>query len=139
MQTHPYSAPPGDLRLRHLSQLSREFPSQKAAAARIVSLKTWMQLPKGTEYYFSDLHGEHRGFLRMLKSASGTIRDKIETIFSSALSRAERDELAQLIYEPEFVLRHMQQAGGLDGDRYRQLSPGSSRCSRPCRPSTRAP
>jgi len=121
MLTHPYSAPPGDLRLRHLSQLSREFPSQKTAASRIVSLKTWMQLPKGTEYYFSDLHGEHRGFLRMLKSASGTIRDKIETIFSSALSREQRDELAQLIYEPEFVLRHMQQAGGLDENRYHLL------------------
>ncbi len=103
------SQTPGqDLRLRYLRQLSKEYPSQKAAASRIVSLKTWMRLPKGTEYFFSDLHGEHKGFLRMLKSASGTIRDKIETLFSGALGKKDRDELAQLIYEPEAMLRRKQ-------------------------------
>ena len=108
-----------DVGLRYLTLLSREYPSQKAAAARIVALKTWMSLPKGTEYYFSDLHGEHRGFLRMLKSASGTIRDKIETIFSSALTPVQRDELAQVIYEPENMLRRLHLQGRLDENWYR--------------------
>jgi len=107
-----------DMRLRYLRQLSKEYPTQKAAAARIVSLKAWMRLPKGTEYFFSDLHGEHKGFLRMLKSASGTIRDKIETLFSGALSKKDRDELAQLIYEPEAMLRHMQREGLLSEEWY---------------------
>ena len=107
-----------DMRLRYLTQLSKEFPSQKAAAARIVDLKTWMRLPKGTEYYFSDLHGEHKGFLRMLKSAAGTIRDKIETLFSGAIMRKDRDELAQLIYEPEAMLRRKQQDGKLNEEWY---------------------
>ncbi len=102
-----------DVRQRYLRQLSHEYPSQKAAAARIVSLRTWMSLPKGTEYYFSDLHGEHRGFLRMLKSASGTIRDKINTLFCATLSQAEMDELAQLVYEPEAMLRKARSEGFL--------------------------
>ncbi|NLX83010.1 MAG: fructose-1,6-bisphosphatase [Clostridiales bacterium] len=106
------------MRLRYLTQLSKEFPSQKAAAARIVDLKTWMRLPKGTEYYFSDLHGEHKGFLRMLKSAAGTIRDKIETLFSGAIMRKDRDELAQLIYEPEAMLRRKQEDGKLNEEWY---------------------
>ena len=110
--------PAQDMRLRYLRQLSKEYPSQKAAAARIVSLKTWMRLPKGTEYFFSDLHGEHKGFLRMLKSASGTIRDKIETMYSGALSRKDRDELAQLIYEPEAMLRFREQEGQLNEEWY---------------------
>lgn len=111
--------PPGqDLRLRYLALLSADYPSQKAAAARIVSLKTWMRLPKGTEYFFSDLHGEHKGFLRMLKSASGTIRDKIETLFVSALPKKDRDELAQLIYEPEAMLRRKQQEAQLSEEWY---------------------
>ncbi len=104
--SNPQAPDTSDMRLRYLRQLAKDYPSQKAAASRIVSLKTWMRLPKGTEYFFSDLHGEHKGFLRMLKSASGTIRDKIETLFSGALSKKDRDELAQLIYEPEAMLRH---------------------------------
>lgn len=112
--------PPGDrdVTLRYLKQISKEYPSQKAAASRIVSLKTWMRLPKGTEYFFSDLHGEHKGFLRMLKSASGTIRDKIETLFSGALNRKDRDELAQLIYEPEAMLRLRQSGHKLNEEWY---------------------
>ena len=116
----PSSQPETDMHRRFLRQLAKEYPSRKAAAARIVSLKTWMRLPKGTEYFFSDLHGEHRGFLRILKSASGTIRDKIETLFASALSLEERDRLAQLVYEPEAMLRRKQKEGTLSEEWYRQ-------------------
>lgn len=118
MQTQ--NTPPDELQSRYLSLLAMDYPSQKAAAARIVSLKTWMSLPKGTEYYFSDLHGEHLGFARMLKSASGTIRDKIETLFSLALTPMERDELAQVIYEPEAMLRRVAKEGRLSETWYRQ-------------------
>lgn len=115
----PFSSPgASELSLRYLKQLSKDYPSQKAAASRIVSLKTWMRLPKGTEYFFSDLHGEHKGFLRMLKSASGTIRDKIETLFTGSLSRKDRDELAQLIYEPEAILRIRQHGHELNEEWY---------------------
>ncbi|HSK68495.1 MAG TPA: fructose-1,6-bisphosphatase [Candidatus Limnocylindria bacterium] len=115
----PGALPAEDLRLRHLRQLAREYPTQRAAAARVVSLRTRMSLPKGTEYCFSDLHGEHRGFLRMLKSASGTIRDKIMTLFSSSLSRDEMDELAHLVYEPEAVLRKVAREGRLSDEWHR--------------------
>ena len=107
-----------DMGLRYLTQLAKSYPSQQAAAARIVDLKTWMRLPKGTEYYFSDLHGEHKGFLRMLKSAAGTIRDKIETLFSGAIMKKDRDELAQLIYEPEAMLRRKAEDNRLNEEWY---------------------
>ena len=97
----------------YLRLLSHDFPTQRAAAAEIVRLKTRLQLPKGTEYFFSDLHGEHQGFLRMLKSASGTIRDKIDTLFYSALTPEDRDELAQVIYDPEGMLRKLEAEGRL--------------------------
>ena len=97
----------------YLRLLSHDFPTQRAAAAEIVRLKTRLQLPKGTEYFFSDLHGEHQGFLRMLKSASGTIRDKIDTLFYSALTPEDRDELAQVIYDPENMLRKLEATGKL--------------------------
>ena len=97
----------------YLRLLSHDFPSQRAAAAEIIRLKTRLQLPKGTEYFFSDLHGEHQRFKHMLASASGTIRDKIDTLFYSALSPEDRDELAQVVYHPEGMLLRLQEAGKL--------------------------
>ncbi|MDD4366719.1 MAG: fructose-1,6-bisphosphatase, partial [Eubacteriales bacterium] len=64
-----------------------------------------LALPKGTEYFLSDLHGEHEAFIYMLKSASGVIRRKIEEIFGQDLTRTERDELASLIYNAEAEIK----------------------------------
>ena len=59
--------------LKYLKRLSRDYPNIKAASAEIINLKAILALPKGTEYFLSDLHGEHEAFIHMLKSASGTI------------------------------------------------------------------
>jgi len=67
-------------------------------------MRAIMRLPKGTEYYFSDLHGEHEAFIHLLRSASGTVRDKLDAVFGNTLPESERDELASLIYYPEEVL-----------------------------------
>ena len=61
-------------------------------------------LPKGTEYFFSDLHGESEAFGYLLNSASGITRDKIEWLFHNSVSLRDRDELANLVYAPEPVL-----------------------------------
>ena len=62
--------------LKYLNRLSRDYPNIKAASAEIINLKAILALPKGTEYFLSDLHGEHEAFIHMLKSASGTIKMK---------------------------------------------------------------
>ena len=87
--------------LKYLNRLSRDYPNIKAASAEIINLKAILALPKGTEYFLSDLHGEHEAFIHMLKSASGTIKMKIDEHFEHVLSERERDELAALVYNAE--------------------------------------
>ncbi|POO86576.1 class 3 fructose-bisphosphatase, partial [Clostridium sp. 2-1] len=86
---------------RYLKLLSREYPNAQAAAAEIINLKAILRLPKGTEYFFSDLHGEQEAFLYQLKSASGVVRKKIDELFEQSISETERIALAALIYSPE--------------------------------------
>ena len=92
---------------RYLELLARDYPDAEAAAAEIVRLSALRSLPKGTEYFFSDLHGEYDSFSRLLRSASGMIRAKIDLVFEKSLSSAERTALAELIYAPETVLKGM--------------------------------
>jgi fructose-1,6-bisphosphatase-3 len=86
---------------RFLQLLSKTYPNAQAAAAEIINLKAILSLPKGTEYFFSDLHGEHEAFLYQLKSASGVVRKKIDELFEQSLPENERAELAALIYYPK--------------------------------------
>jgi fructose-1,6-bisphosphatase-3 len=89
---------------RYLELLAREYPSARAAASEIINLKAILSLPKGTEYFFSDLHGEHEAFLYQLKSASGVVRKKIDELFEQSISESDRIALAGLIYSPEAEL-----------------------------------
>lgn len=89
---------------RYLQLLAKEYPTQKDANSEIVNLMAICQLPKGTEYFFSDLHGEYEAFVHLLRSASGVIRTKIRELFDDTLSEQEQNQLANLIYEPEKVL-----------------------------------
>lgn len=90
--------------LKYLNRLAKDYPNRKAAAAEIINLKAVSALPKGTEYFLSDLHGEHEAFIHMLKSASGTIKAKIDEHFSHILSEEEREDLAALVYNAEAEL-----------------------------------
>lgn len=87
--------------IKFLELLSKDFPNLKSASAEIINLSAILALPKGTEYFLSDLHGEHEAFVHMLKSASGTIRSKIDEHYSGILSETDRADLAALIYNPE--------------------------------------
>lgn len=89
---------------KYLKLLSKEYPNIEKASAEIINLRAILSLPKGTEYFFSDLHGEHEAFIHMLKSASGVIRSKIDEIFEKRLPEKERDKLASLIYNAEVEL-----------------------------------
>ena len=86
--------------LRHLA---KKYPDVKSATEEIVNRNAILSLPKGTEYFFSDLHGEHEAFIHMLKSASGVIRSHIEEIFGPDLTREEREELAAAGVSPDLV------------------------------------
>lgn len=90
---------------RFLRHLSKDYPNINAASAEIINLSAILALPKGTEYFLSDLHGEHEAFIHMLKSASGVIHAKVEEIFGPDLSHYERDELAALIYNAEAAIK----------------------------------
>lgn len=84
--------------LKFLRLLSDDYPNIKAATAEIINLNAILALPKGTEYFLSDLHGEHEAFVHMLKSASGTIKAKIDEHYGRVLSEGDREDLAALIY-----------------------------------------
>lgn len=88
-----------------LKLLSKEYPTVMEAAAQVVKLNAILALPKGTEYFFSDLHGEHEAFIHLLKSASGNIKDKIDKLFEHSVQEKERLALAELIYYPEKQLK----------------------------------
>lgn len=88
----------------YLKLLAKKYPNAEAAASEIINLKAIMSLPKGTEYFFSDLHGEHGAFLFQLKSASGVVRKKVDELFEQSISEDERSALAKLIYYPETEL-----------------------------------
>ena len=88
-----------DLKYRKL--LAKEYPTVGSVASEMVNLSAIRSLPKGTEYFFSDLHGEYDAFLHMLKSASGVIKKKIDLVFETTVSDEEREQFANLIYYPE--------------------------------------
>lgn len=88
--------------------LSEQYPTIEEVSNAIISMTATLRLPKGTEYYFSDLHGEHEAFIHLLRSGSGVVRDKVEALFSHSILESDRAELAALICYPEAMLTDKQ-------------------------------
>ena len=91
-------------RLRYLELLSRQYPTVQAASTKVIKLQTILNLPKGTEHFMSDIHGEYDAFLHILNSCSGEVKEKIKEVFGTTLSTRERNDLATLIYYPKAKL-----------------------------------
>ncbi len=91
--------------LRYLQLLSRSFPTIADASTEIINLEAILNLPKGTEHFLSDVHGEYEAFQHVLKNASGAVKRKVNEIFGNTLREAEKKELCTLIYYPEEKLR----------------------------------
>lgn len=106
---------------KYLQLLAKEYPNIDSAASEIVNLSAIRSLPKGTEYFFSDMHGEYEAFLHMLKSASGMIKIKIDLTLGKTVSSAEREALAALIYYPDKEQKRLKKAGMLT-DEWRSLT-----------------
>ena len=86
--------------LKYLSLLARDYPSQRPPPARSSAPRRCSELPKGTEHFMSDLHGENEAFVHILNSASGVIREKVDQVLGTQVPADERAELATLIYYP---------------------------------------
>ena len=87
--------------MRYLRLLSQSFPTIADASTEIINLQAILNLPKGTEHFLADLHGEYKSFQHVLKNASGNIKRKVNEIFGNELREAEKKELCTLIYYPE--------------------------------------
>ena len=95
--------------LNYLKMLAKQYPTVQAASTEIINLQAILNLPKGTEHFISDVHGEYEAFQHILQSASGVIREKLDDLFGTTMTRAERDQLATLIYYPEEKLEEVEQ------------------------------
>ena len=91
--------------LRYLQLLSKSFPTIADASREIINLEAILNLPKGTEHFLTDIHGEYAAFQHVLKNGSGAIKRKVNEIFGNELSRQEQKELCTLIYYPKEKLR----------------------------------
>ncbi len=95
----------------YLKLLSREYPTVRSATSEIINLMAICGLPKGTEYFFSDLHGEYEAFVHLLRSSSGIIREKIRETFGHLIPEEEEVQLANLIYYPDRNLGKIRKTG----------------------------
>ncbi len=107
--------------MKYLRLLAKEYPTIESAASEIINLSAIRSLPKGTEYFFSDMHGEYEAFLHMLRSASGMIKIKIDLVLGKTVSAADREKLAELIYYPEKEISRLTVSGELS-DEWKRLS-----------------
>lgn len=108
-----------NIEFKYLKSLARQYPTIASAATEIINLKSILNLPKGTEHFLTDIHGENEQFHHILKNGSGSVRRKIDEEFGNTLSKKDKKSLATLIYYPERKLEYvMKQEENID-DWYR--------------------
>ena len=87
--------------LRYLQRLAELYPTIAKASTEIINLQSILNLPKGTEHFMSDIHGEYDAFSHVLRNGSGAVRKKIDDVFGHTLSNSDKRSLATLIYYPK--------------------------------------
>lgn len=90
---------------KYLDLLAQKYDCEEKVVTEIINLKAILNLPKGTEHFVSDLHGEYQAFQHVLRNGSGRVKEKIRDIFSGVIYDREIDELAALVYYPEDKLK----------------------------------
>ncbi|MGN1192123.1 MAG: fructose-1,6-bisphosphatase [Dorea sp.] len=101
-----------------LKLLKEKYPSKQAVCGEIINLNAIINLPKGTEHFMSDIHGEYEAFLHIMNNCSGVIKEKVNMLWHDQLSEMERDEICTLIYYPREVLSRKKQQGVLSEEWY---------------------
>ncbi len=107
--------------LEYLELLSQMYPNEAAVSTEIINLSAIINLPKGTEHFLTDVHGEHEAFNHVLRNASGVVKRKIDDTFETTLTEQEKRSLATLVYYPQEKLNKLQSDGILTNDYYKIL------------------
>ncbi len=106
---------------KYLRLLAEKYPTRQSVCREIINRNAILNLPKGTEHFMSDLHGEYEAFYHILNNCSGVIREKVDLLFGDIMSPAERQEICTLIYYPREKLRMLRRERDLAPDWYRML------------------
>lgn len=96
-----------NLEEKYLERLSELYPTISAASTEIINLQSILNLPKGTEHFLTDIHGEYEAFLHVLKNGSGSVKRKIDEVFGNTLSSKDKKALATLIYYPKEKIKQV--------------------------------
>ena len=96
-----------NLEEKYLERLSELYPTISAASTEIINLQSILNLPKGTEHFLTDIHGEYEAFLHVLKNGSGAVKRKIDEVFGNTLSSKDKKALATLIYYPKEKIKQV--------------------------------
>ena len=104
--------------IKFLNLLAQKFPTVQAASTEIINLEAIMRLPKGTEHFLSDIHGEYETFSHVLRNASGVVRRKIDEQFGKRITEVEKRQLATLIYYPEEKINTLKKKGAINNEWY---------------------
>ena len=107
-------------RIKYLQLLGERFQSVEALCTEIARLSAQLSLPKGTEHFMSDIHGEYESFCHIMNNCSGVIREKVELWLGDQLTHKEIDELCTLIYYPQSVIRKRIQSDDDTGPWFRK-------------------
>ena len=106
-------------RMKFLHLLSEKYPTRQQVCTEIINLQAILNLPKGTEHFMSDLHGEYEAFFHILNNSAGVIREKVDMAFEEVLTARERSSLCTLIYYPQEKLRRIREEGRNTEEWYR--------------------
>lgn len=106
--------------MKYMNLLAEKYPTERSVTREIINLNAILNLPKGTEHFMSDLHGEYEAFYHILNNCSGVVREKVEMCFKDVLSSGEIKEICTLIYYPEEKLRLIKKEMTPDREWYTQ-------------------
>ncbi len=109
-----------DERKKYYALLSEKYPTMRSLSREIINLTAILNLPKGTEHFMSDIHGEYEAFCHILNNCSGVVREKVDMLCGDSLSAGERGELCTLIYYPKEKLSLIRKSGEPDRAWYEQ-------------------
>ena len=104
--------------VKYLKLLKQNYSTSQSVIREIINLSAITNLPKGTEFFLSDIHGEYDAFLHIMNNCSGVIKEKVDLIFENTLSEFDRQELCTLIYYPREKMTILSEHGRIDDDWY---------------------
>ena len=104
---------------KYLELLSKEYPTKQAVCKEMINLNAILNLPKGTEHFMSDLHGEYEAFLHILNNCSGVVREKVDLLYKDTMTKSDRQELCTLIYYPREKLKLLKRKGVINDEWYK--------------------